>query len=130
MSIASSFSEKAGPLPVWVWVLGIASALYFVAHRANRPGNTTIQGNPTYSPLAGGRGALFGSPAALAGPVLQPNPTPPDAINQQTGAALAPNATYIPNAVPPVGGGDIPTVAGYVGLPGITNYVRARGGPS
>lgn len=136
-SIADAFSERIGPLPAWAWALGVGAGLYLFAHyqstKAAGPGTLTT-GNPTFSPFAGGAGALFGSPAALAGPVLQPNPQPTTANSLQPGAATTPNAVYVPSPQPPTGGaitgGDNPFTAGYVGLARPTVYSIARGGPS
>ena len=131
-SLADALGERVGPLPAWIWAALAGGGLYLFAHH-QRTAAVTAQGNPTFSPFAGGRGALFGSPAALAGPVLQPNPTPTDAVNPQSGAALTPNAMYIPNPQPPAGGaltgGDNPFTSGWAGLrPTSYDYGRNGGG--
>ena len=135
-SLTEALAERAGPFPVWLWAAAAGGALYLFAHRvgaaarAGNPSTVTTQGNPTFSPFAGGWGALFGSPAALTGPPLQPNPTPVTPTSQQAGAATIGTAAYIPTPIPPVGGGDNAFVGGYVGLPRQSKYDIARGGAS
>lgn len=131
-SLSEALGERVGPFPAWLWALGIGGGLYAWARwRSSGSVLPSFPVSNTTTPLdSGGGGQLLGSPAALAGPVLELNPMQSSGINPQPGAALAPGSIYIPNPVPQVSGGDIPTVGGYAGIGRGTSYDRARGGPS
>lgn len=131
MNLAESLGQRVGPFPAWLWAIGVGCGLYWFAHHQSSKGLPTYPVDQTFSPLAGGAGALLGSPAALAGPVLQLNPVQSNGINSQPGAALvAPSGGNVPTTIPQVSGGDNPFTSGYVGLPVVTPYTRSRGGPS
>ena len=123
MNLAEALGERVGPLPAWLWALGIGGGLYAFAHwKSSQPAPT---------PRFGGPLTTLGSVAAPVGSVLELNPMVSNGINTQPGAALAsPMGGNIPSVVPAVSGGDNPFVGGYTGISRATPYDYARGGPS
>jgi hypothetical protein len=131
MNLAEALGDRIGPFPAWLWALGLGGGLYLFAHYKSTGSLPSFPISNTMTPLdSGGGGQIFGSPAALAGPVLELNPMASNGIGSQPAAGLVPAGQNVPTAVPAVSGGDNPFTSGYVGLQVATPYDYARGGPS